>query len=396
MLNERVSINVNEAFQQQLNDTLKSNLFTTRANQTIELAFALGTGAFVEYVDKNRKVNIDYINAEMIYPLSWENGEIIECAFGSIKVVSNIKCIYLMLHRVENGYYVIENLFFDYETGEKLTVSDIEETVRTGSQKPLFQIIKPNIINNVDLECPMGISVYANAIPIFQGLDLVYDSYINEFDLGRKRIMVPASMAKIKMGQEGVEKPIFDTRDVAFYAYQYSGEDMELKEINMTIRSQEHEQGLQTNLNLASKKAGLGNDRYQFNKGGIKTATEVISEKSELYQNLCKHEILIDSALKGMVEAIAFLSGYQGDLQTTVLFDDSVINDDNTRIDNNIKLVGAELKSKVRAIMDIHGLDEKQAKKEYQKIVVENRTIMGSDIDLFGNEGAQHESVRDT
>ena len=59
-------------------------------------------------------------------------------------------------------------------------------------------------------------------------------------------------------------------------------------------------------LNLLSKKCGLGNDRYQFEAGGVKTATEVISEKSDLYQNLRKHELLLGPAIVDMVKALPF------------------------------------------------------------------------------------------
>ena len=68
------------------------------------------------------------------------------------------------------------------------------------------------------------------------------------------------------------------------------------------------------------------------------------------------------------------------------MYDDSIINDDNTKIDNNIKLIQAELKSKLSAIMDIYGYDEKTAAEELERIVEEGRIISGSDVDLFGGE----------
>ena len=138
-------------------------------------------------------------------------------------------------------------------------------------------------------------------------------------------------------------------------------------------------------LNLLSKKCGLGNDRYQFEAGGVKTATEVISEKSDLYQNLRKHELLLGPAIVDMVKALAFLDGApKPDVQ--VSFDDSIINDDNTKLDNNIKRVQAELKSKLSAIMELDGCSEKDAQKELDRITEENRRVSGSDVDLFGSE----------
>ena len=72
-----------------------------------------------------------------------------------------------------------------------------------------------------------------------------------------------------------------------------------------------------------------------------------------------------------------------------VSFDDSIINDDNTKLDNNIKLVQAELKSKLTAIMELNGCTEKDAQKELDRIAEENRRVSGSDVDLFGAESGE-------
>lgn len=57
--------------------------------------------------------------------------------------------------------------------------------IYTGTTEKQFVIDRLNIANNIDPDNPMGISVYANAEDVMQGIDIVYDSYINEFVLGR-------------------------------------------------------------------------------------------------------------------------------------------------------------------------------------------------------------------
>lgn len=86
LLNEKVAIKAGD-YEKRLNEILEKNNFRVRGNQLVEMAFALGTGAFVEYLDSDGEVLIDYIRADMIYPLSWDNGDITECAFGSTRVV---------------------------------------------------------------------------------------------------------------------------------------------------------------------------------------------------------------------------------------------------------------------------------------------------------------------
>ena len=82
LFNEKVKIAAGDQMDKVLSYVFEQNNFYVKANQLIEQAFALGTGAFVEYLSSEGVV-IDYVRADMIYPLSWENGYVKECAFAS-------------------------------------------------------------------------------------------------------------------------------------------------------------------------------------------------------------------------------------------------------------------------------------------------------------------------
>ena len=401
LLNEKVSINAGD-YTKRLNDILTANNFLVRANQLIELTYALGTGAFVEYMSDDEVV-IDYIRADMIYPLSWDNGDVTECAFGSTRVFKGEEFVYLQIHRLgkdgenPNTYY-IENKYIDAKDGKEMDIpDDIEEIVDTGSEIPLFQIITPNICNNIDLDSPLGISVFANSIDQLKGCDLIYDSYMNEFVLGRKRILVPVSSAKMQMEKDGVVQPTFDPEDTVYY--QMSGDrqnEMQLTEVDMSIRASEHELGIQRSLDILSLKTGMGTGRYQFDSSGVKTATEVISDKSDLYQNRQKNAIIINAAILRMASAISFLDcGMYVD--ATVDFDDSIIEDTNATIDKNIKLVSGGIRSKIKAIMEINKCDEKEAMKELKRIHEDNK-VTGQDVDwtdMDDGDGSEQDEEED-
>lgn len=397
LLNEKVAINAGD-YEERLNGILQSNNFKVRANQLVEIAFALGTGALVEYRGADGNPVIDYIRADMIYPLSWDNGDITECAFGSNRVVDGKEIIYLQIHRKgvpadpegadgevareDPDTYYIENKYIDAESGKELDTPDsVFPLIDTGYDRPLFQIITPNICNNIDLDSPLGISVYANSISQLKGCDLVYDSYMNEYVLGRKRILVPLSQAKRQMQEDGISTPVFDPNDTVYYMLPDDrGNTQSLTEVDMTIRAADHELGIQRCLDILSLKAGMGSGRYKFESGGVKTATEVISDKSDLYQNRQKNAIIIEAALISMAQAVAFLDSGRVDLDVTINFDDSIIEDTNTTIDRNIKLVQAGLRSKLKAIMEIDKCTESEAQEELARIK-EDGQITGQDID---------------
>lgn len=396
LLNEKAAIKAG-SYESRLNEILERNNFRVRGNQLLELAFALGTGAFVEYLDADENVIIDYIRADMIYPLSWDNGDITECAFGSIRVLDGKETVYLQIHRkgrtveeLDEGeisedpeLYYIENKYIDAESGKELEPPEtVLPMIETGYDRPLFQIIMPNICNNVDLDSPLGISVFANAISQLKGCDLVYDSYMNEFVLGRKRILVPISMAKKMMEKDGISAPSFDPNDTVYYLMPGdSREDAKTEAVDMSIRAQEHELGIQRSLDLLSLKVGMGTGRYKFDSsGGVKTATEVISDKSDLYQNRQRNALIISAALTAMAQAAAFLDGVKSEFTVTIDFDDSIIEDTNTTIDRNIKLVQAGLRSKLTAIMEINKCSRTEAEKEL-KLIAQDNQITGQDVD---------------
>ena len=380
LLNEKVSIKAGD-YSTRLEEVLASNKFRVNGNRLIELAFALGTGAFVEYMGGDDEIIIDYIRADMIYPLSWDNGEITECAFGSTRAVDGKERVYLQIHRFGNpeegetaDSYYLENKYLDAESGKEIEPpEDIIPLINTGSRIPLFQILTPNIYNNIDMDSPLGVSVFSNAISQLKGCDVVYDSYINEFILGRKRILVPIAMAKIQMEKEGIRQPTFDSKETVYYMMPGDREsDMKLTEVDMSIRAQEHELGIQRSIDLLSFKCGMGTGRYRFENGGVKTATEVISDKSDLYQNRQKHNLLVNDAIQSVVRAVSFLDTGTV-VEATIDFDDSIIEDSNATIDKNIKLVNGGLRSKLSAIMEINKCDEKEAQKELGRIAGDNQ-----------------------
>lgn len=366
-LNEKVEIVASKAvLNRRIHEVLDANNFRVRANQLLELTFALGTGAFVEYLDGGN-VRIDYVRAGMIYPLAWDNGHILECAFASERTDGKEKQIYLNIHRRDTaGRYVIENHLFT-RRGNTLAETGLPEgtqaCVPTGSCVPLFQILKPNIVNNLDLASPMGISVFANAIDQLEGADLVYDSYQNEFRLGRKRITVPMTMARVMMEEDGTAVPVFDDNDTEFYAVPaVEGGENKIVEHNMALRHESHEAAIKSSLALLSYKCGMGDDRYSFDHGQVKTAKEVVSDKSDLFQNLKKHELLLEHALVGLTRAVASLLGAAGGFDTVVNFDDSIIEDADSTRQRDLQEVRDGIMQKWEFRVKWYGETEEQAR----------------------------------
>lgn len=371
LLNERVTITIadqtTDAF---VKGVLETNTWEELGNEFQEWKSALGTVAYVVYIKDavvdeagnmtGGSVGINYVEAAHIYPTSWQNKVITECIFTFPKTYKRKKYVHFQYHRIEDvpgenrKQYVIENTVVENTSGsgreltpdqweEIPTFSGLAERIETGSDQPLFIIDRLNMVNNADDDTtnPMGVSLFANAIDIIRKIDLEYDSYANEFSLGRKRIFVAPEFLSNTNGS-----PVFDPNDSVFYElpedYFKNAESKEaIREINMELRIEEHSKAINDDLNWLSFKCGFGTDRYKFEAGSVKTATEVISESSDMYRSLTKHELVLNRVLIQLIQTIIRagisigIPGLQENTDVTIQFDDSIIEDKVTERQND-------------------------------------------------------------
>lgn len=351
LMNEKVGITIESSKESDfINEVLDDNNFWVKINEMQELKAAVGTTAYIPRVTgvaisgggaiigNADGIAIDYVTAEHIHPLAWANGTILECAFDDTVVVDGNRYCYLQIHkRNENGEYDIENHVYKI-ANESLHEKSLQSVkgferipavVHTRSKNRQFVIDRLNIANNIDYSLPMGIAIYANAIDILKGVDIAYDSYVNEFVLGKKRIMVKPSATRFLDGE-----PVFDSDDLVFYVLpEDATDDSIIKEIDMKLRTAEHNTGIQDQLNLLSSKCGFGETYYRFNGGSIATATQVISENSTLFRTIKKHEIILESVLDELCRILLDLGNtsmgksFNTDVEISIDFDDSIIED---------------------------------------------------------------------
>ena len=411
LMNEKVHITLEGKKEQEFFDGVcADNNWTVKANETQERKAAVGTAAYVftvtdvpvdeengDIVGNGGKIKIDYCSGNSIIPLSWDNGIINECAFAVEKVVKGDTYVYMQVHHFgENGNYDIDNFLYlkNNENLSDVELSDVEgfenipKTIHTGSNKRQFVIDRLNIANNTSTNNPLGVSVFANAIDQLKAVDIVYDSYINEFNLGKKRIMVKPSAMKNLDGD-----PAFDTNDVVFYIMpEDSQDDSMIHEINMSLRTAEFHTGMQDALNMLSAKCGFGENHYKFNQGSIATATQVVSENSTLFRTIKKHEIILEDVLKEVARIILRLGNtYLGkslneDVEISVDFDDSIVEDKAADFERDARLLSMGIMGQVEFRMKWMNEDEKTAEEAIQEL--RDRMIEEESRMIVDNPGA--------
>jgi A118 family predicted phage portal protein len=284
---------------------------------------------------------------------------------------------------------------------------NVENPVEYITDTPHFQFIRPNIANNFDFNTAMGLSIYANHIDKFKSIDTKYDSFNNEFELGKKRILVDRSAIKTaaQVNTDGTITNVsyFDKNDKVYVAIN-GMENQPAKEIDMKLRYEEHIGSINADLNYLSAGVGLGQGFYSFNKDGLRTATEVVSENSDTYRTKVHHQIIIKDVLYDLIKSVCFLEGIETK-SINIVFDDSIIEDKNAEIERGLKLLDKNLISKETFMTKYLGYDDSQVKEEKEKImhdlsyVIQMLDAMAIDkekaIDLlFGDSITNDEKLR--
>lgn len=364
LMNEKVKITLEGNGEQEFIDQVFSdNDFEVNMNELQEKGAARGTYAIVPRIVDARltgndvasggRITLDFITAEHIFPISWVGRQISECAFATVIKVDDKRYLYIQLHVKENKKYVIYNHLYESANGglEDVSMKSVKgfeavaNKVLTDNEEPQFIIGRFNIANNLDDTNPMGISVFANAIDVLKAIDIVYDSYVNEFILGKKRVMVQPSVTKTMDGDR-----VFDPNDVTFYVLPEDVSDGSLiQPIDMALRTEAHQQGIQDQLNMLSSKVGFGEKHYRFDSGGVATATQIISENSEMFRSIKKHEIVLESVLEKLCRVLLRLGNkYLGkhlneDVEISIDFDDSIIEDKDVEFNRAMTMLSAGL-----------------------------------------------------
>lgn len=362
---------------------LGNNHFWENANLLVETAYAAGTGAFVLRVNEAElkgitlaggKVKITYIDdAAMIYPLSWDKGEITECAFGSVKYINGKRHLYLEKHLLSQEGYHIVNEYYNYEQEKPVKVAVPEGLVEEfliGCK--LFYIIKPNLANNIYKNSPLGLSVYANSLDQLAACDIAYDNFVYDFVLGRKRVFMNQDIISMKDGKPNISETL-ENRLFYSMGQKMPDESQLFQEYNPALRITENKEGIQTALDILSANVGFGQSRYSFNDRTMTTATQSKLSNKDLTESVAKQRVMIEEVLKGLVKAILWLGRnivgetVNEEAKVTITFDDSMFQDIDAEKAQFLQEIRDGIRQKWEYRVKYFGEDEATAKQMVQQ-----------------------------
>lgn len=420
-----------------VHDVLVKNGFWTKMQEHIEQVLALGGGAIKAWYEVKRDsqgneipgtggIRLGFCMADQFVPTAWDNSQVTDGVFISREAKDGYYYTRLEWHKWDGLTYYISNEAYRTEykqanpgatesqdiLGFRYPLNEIypflnEETSMQGLTTSLFAYYRTAIANNIDDNSPLGVSIYANALSTLKSLDICYDSFIREFQLGRKRIIVPAQCLRTVIDPvTGQTRRYFDATDEAYVGLSTDNpEALKIQDNSVALRVGEHEQAINAFLSVLCLQLGFSAGTFTFDKAsGLKTATEVISENSKTYKTIKAQQLQVKMAIAKIVDAIIQIAslydlewnGYkirtlaaQG-WETKVVFDDSILQDRQTNINEGILLTTNGLMSKKKFMMDKLGYTEEEAVQELMEIQKEGS--VSADLFDLADQKAQEGS----
>lgn len=418
-----------------VNHVLTENAFSEKMQELVEQALALGGSAIKVWREARHDadgneipdtgcVRLGYCMADQFIPLAWDNARVTDGVFISRVAKGGYYYTRLEWHKWDGTTYVVTNELYRSEMqkggvpgsdqdilGVRWPLADIypylDERTEIPVEDSLFSYFRAPVANNLDDNSPLGVSIYGNALETLHALDICYDSFVREFRLGKKRIIVPARAVRtIVDPQTGALRRYFDATDETYEALASDDpNDLKITDNSVEIRVEEHVAALNAFLSILCLQVGFSASTFSFDQhSGVKTATEVVSENSKTYKTIKTVQNQIRPAIEHMVRniidiAILYDMDFEGQkiaalaaggYHVNVVFDDGVTQDRQTNINEGVMLVGAGLLSKYTFMTDKkygQGLTPEQAEAELERIRSEGT---GNAVDitrLFGGTG---------
>jgi len=388
--NDKCQIKIdNVETKKMVDDVLEDNSFEVEFGSMMELAFGVGMGYMIEYLEDS-VTKIDFINFENAIPLRFDNTKVTALLTMNYYKMEKQHITHLVYQYMEDDAYCVEHEVYVSNKEDKLGRKDNSKLMLiTGKKvnkekfifkvsKPFFQVIRPNIKNHFDINSPYSVSIYATMLDYFVACDTLLDALDGDTETNKTRIIVDGALLKTKVITNDATGELqyinyFDKNDKTMLALPFKDSETDQKAIEFFSGVYQHDKieiGLNAILRYIGFRAGLGKNYYSFQDGNVyQNETNVISTNADTYKSKKKHEQVIKQVIKDLVISILELEKiagrYSGDASTEnieIIFDDSIVIDDEA-IDTKYKELNASgMLASWRVVSRILKISETEAK----------------------------------
>lgn len=333
--------------------------FASSLDDELEKALAFGGMMFKPYISKG-KIFIDMIRADSFLPVSHFEGSITSAVFVSKKKIGRTHYTLLEYHEynTEKKTHTITNklcksMNSEY-IGAECGLDEVpewsgltENIVFSNVEKPLFSYFRVPSANDIDLDSPLGVSVYADAVGLIRQADEQWARIEWEYESKETALDVSVDMMRNNSIPQR-KKRIYRQYDVdSLDGNFFNVFSPEIRDSSMFSYFNRILQRIEFNCGLAY---GTLSDPQTVEK----TAEEIKTSKQRSYTTVSAIQRSLEAAIQNLmyaVEVYAYLGGITSEkAEITCTWGDSVLEDIEKEFQRRLQMVTAGLLTKEKFI----------------------------------------------
>lgn len=264
---------------------------------------------------------IDLVTPNNFIITDYENGEISGVVFLNFEEEGKKYYTRLEYHRFIDGIYAITNRCYvgssKNDNGKPIEISKtpwselLEESFIQNVESPLYGVLKMPHANNVDVDSPMGLPIFSDAIEELKDLDIAYSRNSKEILDSKRTVLLDSDRLLPSGGKVAQTGAYFERQresmglpDYVKNVYGNGTEDF-YQEINPQLNTDTRLTGLNALLSQIGYKIGYSNGYFVFNEStGIQTATGVEAEQQRTIQFIKDVRDKVEGCLDRVIYAL--------------------------------------------------------------------------------------------
>ncbi len=359
----------------------------------LEQALAAG-GVVIRPYPYNGHINFDWTLDWSLYPIAFDDeGELSDVIFRETYEDGDKHYTRLERHTAnKDGSVSLSQRAFKSTNkntiGTETSLKDVnmwanlaKDAKLTDAGGKLYGWFKTAHANTIDVDCPMGASVYSRATRLIEQADKQYSNFLWEFEASQMAVDVDPSVLRPKKGEDGkLESPKLNER-------LFRGVDLNSDEsyhvFAPQIREAAQTKGLNQLFMIIEDLVGLARGTISDSNVEAKTATELKINKQRSYATVSDNQAALERCLRDVIHAMdVYATLYnlapEGDYEVSFEWDDSIVTDMDAQVQEKLMLVNSRLMGKAEFRQWYFGETKAQSEAAIKAVLDED--LMGMEM----------------
>lgn len=357
--------------------------------QNLEIGCASGGMAIKPY-PKDGHIYFDWVADWSLYPIAFDDdGGLRDVVFRD--TYAEGKVFYTRLERhtlTDKGVKITQRAFRSNmrdTVGVEIPLSTVPlwadvqpESLVENSEGQMFGWYRVAAANNIEVGCPMGVSVFSRAKSLIQDADEQYSRLMWEFEGSELAVDVDPTVLKPKRvsnpdGSTKMEMPKLNDR---LFRGVDTGKDDTYHVFSPQIRDAAILHGLEQILTRIEDQCGMSRGSLTEAPAVARTATEMRLLRQRSYATVADNQAALERCLRAVIRAMdkyatLYKLAPEGEYDVSFQWDDSIITDSEQMMNERMILMNAGVYSKAELRQWYFGETEIQAQEAVENALAE-------------------------